>query len=1040
MSRDYFDICVIIPLEEELIEFQKFFPALENRSSPIQFRYVVDSGSEHLKVLVVQQQGMGKGYASRAVHDALVDVDIGLVACLGIAGALSSDLKLGDVCYTGAVIDVYDNAKATDGQSGEIDIDFSPNHFKTSQEITSALNYIRTMPELRPQYEQWREERGRFAEQLIDRPIRTASGNEYAVSHPDTMSGTIVCGVVSQSNAYKKKLFALDRKVLAIETESGGIFEAALTKGLPALIVRGISDPADSDKNALERQAKGKVRQIAAANAASFLRMQFSNNYFVNYLIERRNRRLGIEGKSNSLLPIDGAHIASAISDVAQGIDAKLRELSPEYRLQPQGYRLPIPRIKGVNYTSGVDESIESDPVELRDAIQDRSTLVIHVPRNYPDQSLPWIFAADLLSAEFSNKQIVPIVVDGDEIRPPKGTLASAMQTQMTSAEFDATVQLVFIIDKPPLASATRLKFIIEQIKAVPSAKFVLITRSDLNIVQESGFIESISAHMFSLCDVSFVEIAHFIQKNFSMSGSEAEVIALRLRNTFSKFDLDAHPTYFAGIPRETLAALLQANRRAELIQLAVDGFLSFVVAEDTADVALSRTSRSQFLRSLVVAIKLEKKSFTQAQLIDFVKGFAVEYDFDIDPLTFLYSFIDKGILHFEADEVRFSLPFIESYLLAVELSGRSELALKYFDLADAEFDLPAFDLYAEIGASSEFIDVVVLKLKACLLDLEAAIGQEHILFTDRVRPNLLGEPTRLKALQDRLRRAAKDVLSNREDKEQKQRILDIADHIREKAASQRDQEQELDDKAATGDSSEDSDTFRDFEILDKVVPVWAIATVLLGSGAERIDAQTKQTLVRLLIKLASGIMDIWSRANGLVDFQEIKKEMTKPETLELFSNKQNPDEKEEDLRRLVSGLVDMLEYAFLSQPIRRTIHHLCEQARSRVLAASIARSGNYKDIEAVIYGAWLADVDAKRGQAPLKSAVKNLPAAPFFRITLATHLLSRVYWSHWKKEDRLILLEAAEESIKPLQVTLDKPALKRLIEKTADGNVDGAE
>src|SRR5689334_7861321 len=101
----------------------------------------------------------------------------------------------------------------------------------------------------------------------------------------------------------------------------------------------------------------------------------------------------------------------------------------------------------------------------------------------------------------------------------------------------------------------------------------------------ESEFVTQLAADVFEICDISFLEISYFIQKNFSMTGTEAQVIALRLRDIFNEFSLAAHPTYFAGIPRETLSALLQANRRAELIQLAVDGFLTIVVAEDLSDV-----------------------------------------------------------------------------------------------------------------------------------------------------------------------------------------------------------------------------------------------------------------------------------------------------------------------------------------------------------------------------------------------------------------------------------------------------------------------
>jgi hypothetical protein len=53
--------------------------------------------------------------------------------------------------------------------------------------------------------------------------------------------------------------------------------------------------------------------------------------------------------------------------------------------------------------------------------------------------------------------------------------------------------------------------------------------------------------------------------------------------------------------------------------------------------------------------------------------------------------------------------------------------------------------------------------------------------------------------------------------------------------------------------------------------------------------------------------------------------------------------------------------------------------------------------------------------------------------MTLASHYIARVYWSHWHKDDRIHLLQAAEEAIQPLEVQINKPELKRLIEREAD-------
>jgi hypothetical protein len=269
------------------------------------------------------------------------------------------------------------------------------------------------------------------------------------------------------------------------------------------------------------------------------------------------------------------------------------------------------------------------------------------------------------------------------------------------------------------------------------------------------------------------------------MTGSEAEVIALRLRDTFNRFNLSAHPTYFAGIPREGLSALLQANRRAELIQLAVDGFLTFVVAGDLADITLSRTTRSRFLRKLAVALRVEKRNFDQAELIRFTRNFASKHDFEIDPIQFIHAFIDKGVLYFEGDAIRFSLSFIESYLLALELTQNEALAADYFMFEASDFDLYTFDLYCEISPSERLIQALMRDLESKIEDIHQRRQSDHILLDITAKLPAIESKDRLKAVQRQLRAATKAVQEARNDAAEKQRLLDIADRIREQAARQ---------------------------------------------------------------------------------------------------------------------------------------------------------------------------------------------------------------------------------------------------------------
>jgi nucleoside phosphorylase len=95
---------------------------------------VVDGGVPSIKILLVQQDGMGKANALKAVASALDNFDVGIITCIGIAGSLSVDMRLGDVCYSGSVIDVYENSKASD-KDGRIILEFSPTHYDTPKKL-----------------------------------------------------------------------------------------------------------------------------------------------------------------------------------------------------------------------------------------------------------------------------------------------------------------------------------------------------------------------------------------------------------------------------------------------------------------------------------------------------------------------------------------------------------------------------------------------------------------------------------------------------------------------------------------------------------------------------------------------------------------------------------------------------------------------------------------------------------------------------------------------------------------------------------------
>ncbi len=1011
-NAEYFDIGLVVPLEEELLHVMEQFPSLEDRSTDTVFCHVVDSGRPDIRMIVVQQQGMGKTHAINAANFLFDQADLGLVVCLGIAGSLSDDMRLASVCYSGKIADVLDNNKITDLEEDASETEFSPTHYDTPDKFTQAFGFIRTQPQLRPAYVEWQAQRKAVAEELVTAEVPAPGGNMERIAEPRTLNGIIVCGMVSKSEGYNRKLRAVDRALLAIETESGGVFAQAKYHGnCPAMAVRGISDYADKDKKKLEHASKGGVRALAAANAASFLHLQITTNpYFEKALQERRSGTQ--EALPLASTPLEKDIVTESIELVTKEIDDALRRLSPEYKLQQKGYRLPIPRIR----RSAEDSMVHRDdpPIDVRDVLKTRDRIVFAIPRTYPDQSLPWVIASDLLTMELDDRQAMPIVIDGEDIRGKKTTFSGIVSADLDALSQHAGVRIVFIIENMPFASKHRVEAILDEVGKYPDAKCIFFAQGDDALIGETNFASRSAAIHYDSCRISFLEIAHFIEKNFGMSSDESEVVAKRLRDTFNQFSLDAHPTYFAGIPRETLSALLQANRRSELIQLAVDGFLTFIVAGDKADVALGRTTRSRFLRNLTVEIKLEKRSFDQAELIAFTQDFADRHDFDIDPLAFINGFVDQGIMHFESGKARISLPFIESYLLAVELAAKPELAERYF-VIDADFDFATFDLYSEIGAAPVIVARVKGALDASITELREKNPTDNILLGEDISPATVRRQESTTRLKKRLQDAAKAVREGARNAEQKQQVLDLSDRVREEASRQQE----------TRIREEDEGWTEKFGPVEQAALTWSIATVLLGAGAEHLEAEDKRGLCTSLVEGAAVLIDEWCRLQLEVDFEEMKRALTTDEAIADMSGPGDDEEK----RKFVSGVVDIIEYSALATPVRRIMHFLSEQARHRVLSPSVDKAEVTGVMEKIIHGTWLIDIDPERGRKRLKDAMKDLPRATFFRITMVSHYLARVYWSHWKKDDRLTLLDAAEDILQPLDVDINKAQLKRLIE-----------
>ncbi|MBX5159847.1 hypothetical protein HJB89_22430 [Rhizobium sp. NZLR8] len=1020
----FVDIAFVIPLKEEFDRLVSTFPVIRDHVDGTQFWVELDLGSSGFTSIAILQDSMGKAAATRATEMLLSRYDIGVIMLVGIAGGLSGDVAIGDVCFSGSIFDILENAKVSDTTKGKIKIEYNTLPFKTDSLLSFSLKYISLPNQMKSAFEDWQSDQYYSAASLVPGEFIGRKDKNEKISIPQIHEGSIVCGSVSKSDIYKSNISNLDRKLLAVETEAGGVFASAERRNVPAVAIRGICDYSDKNKNKLEEQTEGNTRWIAAANAVTFIHMQLSNPQLHRFLDARREAFNGIKeatDKAKALLEL----VPSALTLVRSEIHSQLAQLSPEYQGKPIGYRLPLPRVKYAASNATVSPKLKNfDPINVLEAITTHKTIFLTTPKSYPDNGLPWLVAAELSLIEIDDKQVMPVVIDGAAIKPPSGSLRKQPNVDIASLDEQGSCTLVFVIYNFDGASKSRSDYLRSQMDLYKTAHFVLIAKNLADLNENTTLMLSTAAEKFELCEISFSELSTFFKRTFNLEDQQAGVLTLRLQNMFKKFDLNAHPSYFAGLGNETLTSLLKANRRAELLQIAVGGFLSFVVAGDKDDVVLSRTTRETFLKKFVYNTVFLKERFDEPSLVNFVKNFAAEKDFDIDSILFIRNFQDKGILHFEGGFAKISLPFIESYLLAEELAGRPQDALRYFNVDDDDFDYPTFDVYCELNVSPEITERVVEKMTAALDRERGAKSEKHILLTNQLRPTYVDHPEKLKSLQTQLEKAVSDVVTNRGNSSEKQKILDIAEKV-ESEARQFHEHKPVDEESERAIKNSDD--------LEQLVRLWNVAIVLLGAGSEKLDRKPKRELSRLIVETSSLVIDRLLRAFPTTQFDDLKVHISSDDSIRALFSIQPDAPILDKQKELVAAIVDAYEFSLVGYPIRAVLEQLGNLASQPVLRSSVSSVSPEDPMENLIARIWAAEIDAAKEKNSLLKAINKLPPAQFLRISLSTYFMTRVFWNHWQPENRLALLDAAEESLKPLNQGIKKGEFQRMISKGKD-------
>lgn len=268
MERAGYDLGLIVPLREEFDQAREILdfepPIIEG--GDFLFPFTVPGSGLTGMALVLHQMGLAG--AAAATARLLARYDFGLLALIGIAGALSSYLQLGDVIIASAIDEYLVAARASDGSGFEFEV--GGTSWAASRDILNYANSFRYLP---GGYEPW----ARRAKARRD-PGLDAFVGKVTKEAPDYSVGLIASGdVVGAAVPFADWLRQHNRGRAALEMEAGGAARAVYQRGETNLIViRGISDFADERKKDLDGTAgstapRGAWRRYAALNAFDLL-------------------------------------------------------------------------------------------------------------------------------------------------------------------------------------------------------------------------------------------------------------------------------------------------------------------------------------------------------------------------------------------------------------------------------------------------------------------------------------------------------------------------------------------------------------------------------------------------------------------------------------------------------------------------------------------------------------------------------------------------------------------------------------------------
>jgi hypothetical protein len=171
-------------------------------------------------------------------------------------------------------------------------------------------------------------------------------------------------------------------------------------------------------------------------------------------------------------------------------------------------------------------------------------------------------------------------------------------------------------------------------------------------------------------------------------------------------------------------------------------------------------------------------------------------------------------------------------------------------------------------------------------------------------------------------------------------------------------------------------------------------------------------------------------RMRADADFLRIEREILEGGRIEKYVESSEGSMSKEEAERLFRSLMSFLEFNFVAEPFRKVVGHLCEQAQDVILMQSVENVEAETQFGDVLRLIWLADLGSEKGVRVLNKTVGDIGFAPFFRVMLVLHVVSRAYWNASSHKHRERLLKVAESSMRGLGLQIDKTKMMRGMEQ----------